>query len=451
MRVKKTCVYVKEDELTLPSLRSSYYIARVGHFLECFNATLYGCFAVILSPLFFPQGESILQAYAAFSVGFLARPIGAILWGAIGDRYGRRIAFSYSIILSGIPPLIMGCLPSYDTIGIYAPLALFFARIMQGVCYGGEQAGVAIYIFENQEKNRSVVVSTCYVLAFGVLGAASGAFLGAASMFIADCWWPQASSWGWRVPFLCGGALTLGLYYVRQHFVETRDYQNFLKHAKDSAQKLPSEKPIYRGFVELIVSYYPQLLLTILCGGLSPTLLYYATVFGNHLFKMCGYTGYYSLLFNGATLLLDAAMILCFGFCSSIFGLRRQMMFSLGLIALAPLIGFLIFSGDHLKITDLLFFISFLVIAGSSLAGAGLLYVTEIFPMPVRYLGLSMGSNMGVCLIGGNSVVAFEFLTKHLGMMGPALLISALALMTLAALLWVMPAVHHEHDIPAPV
>ena len=112
-----------------------------GHALECFDNTLYGFFAVLLAPLFFPASSSagqILASYGAFSAGFVARPLGAIIFGSLGDKIGRKTPLLYSLGLVGIPTIGIGLLPSYETIGVLSPILLIIFRLSQGLFMGGE-------------------------------------------------------------------------------------------------------------------------------------------------------------------------------------------------------------------------------------------------------------------------------------------------------------------------
>ena len=424
MKLEKECVPAADNQLASLSWRM-YWIVRTGHFLECYNATLYGYFAVILSPLFFPEQhritDSFFYAYALYSVGLLSRPLGAIFWGTIGDLYGRKLAFSCSIIFSGVPPLLIGCLPTYDSIGILAPVCLLLARIAQGVFYGGEATGVSLYVFENRGHGKKLGPSVCYFTALGVLGAAAGAFLGAFTTSLLS-----SSSWRWRLPFLCGGLLTLGMYFVRHYVIETSEYQGIVKNSPEN-KKISSKE----NWMKLLRDYYPIILLTALLSGLCISLLSCATVFSNSLFKIRGYSEMESLLLDGMALVADAGFIVLFGWCSEWIGLKKQIFLGLVMAFTAPVLGFYVISGDTISIPQLMLFLGMLTAAGASFAGTSLLYAVSLFPVRIRYSGAALGSNLGACIIGGNSAIAFEFLKDQLGNMGPAFFLSGLALVTM--------------------
>ena len=152
-----------------------------GHVLECFDNTLYGFFAVMLAPIFFPsesKSAALLASYGAFAAGFLARPLGAMVFGIIGDKFGRRTPLLWTMVFVGIPTAIIGFIPSYNTVGLLAPILLLSCRLFQGFFMGGEFAGVNLYISENFSK-KVVGHQTGFLISSGVYGAALATVLGA--------------------------------------------------------------------------------------------------------------------------------------------------------------------------------------------------------------------------------------------------------------------------------
>ena len=145
----------------------------VGSGLEYYDFLIFGFFSPIFAPLFFPAENiflSVLWGYAAFAVGFIARPIGGVIFGHIGDRKGRKAALSSSIFFMGFSTLLIGVLPTYDSIGIIAPILLIIARIIQGISIGGEFAGGTVFSVEHgSSANR-----TGFAGGIVVFGAMSG-------------------------------------------------------------------------------------------------------------------------------------------------------------------------------------------------------------------------------------------------------------------------------------
>lgn len=181
----------------------------VGNLLEWFDFAVYGYFAVTIGKLFFPHEDPIAQVMAAFGVfaiGFLMRPVGGVLLGHIGDKYGRDKAMLVSIAAMAIPTFLVGLLPTYATLGLVAPVLLLLLRMIQGLSVGGEYTTSIVYMVEHSPENRRGLVGS-----FAVLGAVGGMLLGSAAgaVLAAALSEAQLEAWGWRVPFILG--LFIGL------------------------------------------------------------------------------------------------------------------------------------------------------------------------------------------------------------------------------------------------
>ena len=417
------------------SVDLSYYVIRSGHFLEKFNNSLYGFFAVMLSSLYFPSShvlESICYSYIAFAAAYLSRPLGAFFWGKIGDNFGRKNALLYSVTLSGVPTLCIGCLPTYPSIGIFAPMLLLTFRTLQGLCDAGEGTGISLYIYENRKKkskkNKFLGLESCYITAFGVLGAALAAYIGS---FVTL---PMIPRWGWRIPFFVGGSLTLGLYFFKKHFLETMEY------IQNKAQTtLQQKKPSLRS----LMHYTPQIILTALLGALMACPLYGSTIFGNELFKKWGFSNSQSLFLNGSTFLLDAIFLLFFGYGSKILGLKRQLIFGLCALIILPFFAFYIITGEHISFFQAILFIIILTFSGATIAGYAITYVAKFFPVELRYSCITIGDNLGMFFIAGNTPLIFQYLINSLGLMGPPVFIAIIACLCLF-MLWTVEHNFHK-------
>lgn len=210
-------------------IKRTLYASVVGSILEWYDYGLYGtAAALIFNKLFFPQLEGTigtLVALATFAVGFIVRPLGGTIFGALGDRFGRKNILMFTIIMMGTATTLMGFLPTYDTMGYWAPLLLVFLRILQGLGAGSEYAGAVINIVETAPvKHRGLLGSLPMMgVAIGVL-LSSGAFALAQSL-------PQAEfmAWGWRVPFIISFIIVIFGIILRSKIDETPVFEEIKK------------------------------------------------------------------------------------------------------------------------------------------------------------------------------------------------------------------------------
>ncbi len=175
-----------------------------GNVMEWYDFSIYGFFARTIGNLFFPTGDpttSLLAAFGVFAVGFLMRPLGAILFGYIGDRIGRGPALLWSVVAMAVPTFIIGVLPTYAQIGITASVLMLLCRIMQGLAVGGEYTSSAVFLAETAHPDKRGAAS-----AWAPFGAVAGILLGSAvgATILNVMSLEQVVAWGWRIPFLLG-------------------------------------------------------------------------------------------------------------------------------------------------------------------------------------------------------------------------------------------------------
>jgi MFS transporter, MHS family, proline/betaine transporter len=196
--------------LLVPSLAGA-----VGNLLEWYDFGLYGLFAPIFAQLFFPGQDriaSLIGAYSGFAIGFAARPLGAAVLGHLGDRVGRRAVLVCSIVLMGLATTATAMLPTYQAIGIGAPILLLFMRLLQGFSVGGEYTGSVAYLVETVPGKRRGLAGS-----IANIGATAGLLLaaGAATATSMSASAAEVQSWMWRIPFLFGGIIAIAGYLLR--------------------------------------------------------------------------------------------------------------------------------------------------------------------------------------------------------------------------------------------
>ena len=189
--------------------------------LEWYDFAVYGFFAPILAAQFFPSDDrmvSLLAAFGAFAVGFLMRPVGAVVFGHIGDRYGRARALLLSVAMMAVPTVLMGLLPTYATIGVAASFAIVILRMFQGMAVGGEFTASIVFLAEHSPPGRRG-----FFASWAMFGATTGTMLGAAvGAALSNVLSPEAlAAWGWRAAFISGIVVAVVGIIIRRNMFDT--------------------------------------------------------------------------------------------------------------------------------------------------------------------------------------------------------------------------------------
>src|SRR3954451_18460172 len=205
--------------------RLGIFASTLGTVFEWYDFFIYGTLAAVIGKQFFPTGNETAQfllALASFGVGFGVRPFGAVLFGVLGDKLGRKYTFLITITLMGIATAAVGLVPSFASIGVAAPIILVLLRVLQGLALGGEYGGAAIYVAEHAPPNRRGFY-TSFIQA-GVIG---GFLLSVAVVIVSSRFVDQASweAWGWRIPFLFSVVLLAISLWVRLKLKESPVFQ----------------------------------------------------------------------------------------------------------------------------------------------------------------------------------------------------------------------------------
>ncbi len=394
-----------------------------GHVVECFDNTLYGFFAVMLAPLFFPsvsEHAALLASFGAFAAGFMARPLGALYFGFIGDRMGRRQPLLMTMVLVGIPTLVIGFIPSYESIGVAAPIILVSCRLLQGFFWGGEFAGVNLYISESHHVSTRGR-KTGLLLASGAMGAVLATLIGAVfSMKIMP-------DWAWRVPFVLGGLTAIAIYLLRRNLKETHEYASL------SQQKKTDANP-YR---MILANHKGGFIVGMLIAGLTIMPLYSTTILGNQLFKSLGYTTSQSLMLNMSATMFAACMVVVFGRMADVIGFKRQMLVGTIGNALVALPGYWLVSGGDLSLLHIYGFMFLLVGTSCIINGCAMPFISTFFPTACRYTGVAMSVTVGQALLGGTMPLIGSWLTvTFAATAAPAIWLIIISLLTTASILW---------------
>lgn len=202
----------------------------IGSILEWYEIYLYVFWSPILSRLLFNQSSetvNLIGTFLLFAVGFLARPFGGIIFGRIGDLFGRRKSLILSIVALAIPSFVMGMLPTYEKIGFAAPLIFGITRILQGLPAGGELPGAFCYLYESTHIDHRR-----YMTSWGAVGNQIGIIISMFECYLLEQFLTpeQLISWGWRLSFILGGVIALFGFYLRYQLMETPLYKDMKRH-----------------------------------------------------------------------------------------------------------------------------------------------------------------------------------------------------------------------------
>jgi MHS family shikimate/dehydroshikimate transporter-like MFS transporter len=408
-------------------MRSVVFAGTIGTIIEWYDFLIYGtAAALVFNTLFFPKFDPVTGTIAAlgtYAAGFFARPIGAWLFGHYGDRIGRKTMLIITMIITALGTFAIGLMPTYNQIGVWAPILLITLRILQGIGLGGEWGGASLIVLEHAPANRRGLYGSLVQVGFPLGVAASTAAFSLAALL------PQADlmSWGWRLPFLFSIVLLgVGL-YVRTRVPETPLF-SAMKQRGDIA-KTP--------FLDVVLRHPKTFLLAIGLKISEVSWVYIVTVFAVvYATTQLGLPK--STLLNAIIIgsLIEVFTIPLFGYLSDRVG-RRAFYF-------AGTIFTILFAFPLFWLIDT----KNVWVIGATIAVAlsfghgtmfGLLstYLPELFGTKVRYTGASLGFQVAAAIGGGLAPILATSLTNSMGgTAGVSILLILLALITLTATLF---------------
>ncbi|MFQ6330054.1 MFS transporter [Nocardia sp. CWNU-33] len=406
--------------------------ALIGTTIEYYDFFLYGtAAALVFNVAFFPSEDpfvSTLLAFSTLTIGFFARPLGAAVFGHYGDRLGRKQTLVVCLILMGGSTFLIAALPTFDAIGMAAPIALVVLRLVQGFALGGEWGGATLLLTENVDDNRRG-----FWASFPQIGPAFGNLLaaGVLAIFSAVLSDDQFISWGWRFPFALSALLLAVGLWVRLQVGETDQFLE--QKAKREAEG--NIEPIKMPFIVLLTKYPKPLLVAIglrlgESAGYYATTVYilqYATAVGN----MSRGLVLTAVLFAVG---VEALLVPAFGSLADRIG--RRPVYAGAAIALVPYIFLLFISVDAGQSTGVILAVLVGGIIHAAFAGTHGAYFSELFATEVRYSGVSLGFNIGAVLGGGLTPIIGLSLYEAFGSaVAFSTYISILAVLTLIATL----------------
>ena len=405
-----------------PLNRSDYKtlsLSALGGALEFYDFIIFVFFAAVVGKLFFPadlpEWLRQLQTFGIFAAGYLARPLGGIVLAHFGDLLGRKRMFTLSIFMMAVPTLLMGLLPTYAQIGIWAPIALLLLRIVQGAAIGGEVPGAWVFVAEHVPARR--IGFACGTLTSGLtIGILLGSLVATA---INRLYSPQELlDFAWRVPFLLGGVFGLLSVYLRRWLQETPVFAE-LQQRRALAEEVPL-KAVLRDHRPAIV--LSMLLTWVLSAAIVVVILMTPSV----LQSAYGFAPTQTLQANSLAIVCLSFGCVFAGLLADRFGAGRVLM--LGSLLLAALTWS--FYNNMRARPDLLLPLYAMTGLAVGMVGAIPLVLVKAFPAAVRFSGLSFSYNLAYAIFGGLTPMAVAFLLKY-SALGPAYYVVALCMLGL--------------------
>jgi MFS transporter, MHS family, proline/betaine transporter len=407
--------------------RRASMAAAVGTAIEYYDFAVYGYLAVVLAPLFFPSQEGligVLSTLAVVASGFLARPLGGLFFGRLGDRKGRRAVLLATVTVMGIATVLTGLLPTYATAGVFAPILLTALRILQGFSAGGEIGGAASLSTESAPSRRRGLFgsATSIGISLGLAGAA--ATVGAlTSLTTAE----QMASWGWRIPFLIAAPLLVGALLYRMRVEDSPLFQQLVEDAEPPKAPISEVLREHKAATARVVGIAYATMTT---GSLASVYLLV------HLSAVLHYPLSGSLWLIVLIVLMPLGLIPWAGALSDRFGRRR--------VLTAGLVGFLVLGVPCFWLMQQgslpLAIVAALVLNIPFGIQQGVVYTqySELFPTRVRYTGVSLGFNIGGVIGSGLvSVIATSLVAATGNTLAPAgylLLAAVIGLLVVATM-----------------
>ncbi len=396
------------DTIIAKEHRELVWVTSLGGFLEFYDFIIYALMAEYISANFFPSYDhysSLLATFATFSAGYLARPLGGLVFGHFGDRYGRKPTFILTVLLMALSTAMIGLLPSYHQIGLWAPVLLTVCRVIQGFSIGGEIPGAMTYLSETVDRREGLVMSLLF-LAF-VNGLVFGSLVKAGLTWLIPA--EDMLVWGWRTPFLLGGSLGICSYIIRRRFQES---EIFLAMAfRKEQSRVPA--------LTLLKQYRKQLLVGVLLitpVAVSMPLLFLFTP--GYLTKLLDYPAFDVAVSGGMGVFFSSLIFIVVGIMADKLPAGRVM---LGASLLVALSGWLIFPGYVSGHANLFLMMLFSAVVMGGVVGVAPLLLSRLFPASVRYSGIALSYNLSFAVFGGLApIIAMALIKLNDNLAAPA-------------------------------
>jgi MHS family proline/betaine transporter-like MFS transporter len=376
----------------------------IGNAVEWYDYGLYGYLAPVLATLFFPSKDpfdSLMATFGVFAAGFLMRPLGAIAFGHVGDRLGRKKALVASVALMAVPTGLMALLPTYAEVGATAAVLLVLLRLLQGFSVGGEITGSIIFLVEQAPPSRRGFIGS-----WAGFSTNAGCMLGAGvgALLVTVLGRQAVAEWAWRLPFLLGAVLGVVGLFLRLGVEETPRFRSLAK--SEGIAPVPLFEALDHERREMLTAFS---LLWLSSVGFFTVFVYLPGYLGN----VAGFPLHFAMMINWLAMIVVGAVIPPVGALSDRVGRKPPLLFAAtGLLVLSYPLFWMLAQGDFaLCLVAQCIFAVLLATLVSPLYAL----LVEIFKTRARYTALSLGFNIATAFFGGSAPLLATYLVKQTG------------------------------------
>jgi MFS family permease len=395
-------------------------LASLGGTLEYYDFVIFGIFAPQIGRAFFPSQDplvSLMVTFTTFAIGYLARPLGGLVLGRLGDKFGRRGVFLASIFVTSAATLGIGIVPTYAAWGLTASLIVVFLRLTQGFCLGGELPGAITYVVESAPSIAPFVCSV--VFACVTMGVALGTTI---ALIVGKVLTPaDAALYGWRIAFVIGGLLGLASFWLRRSFEESPEFAELKRLAAASKEPIGELVRTHPG--QIVVGIAAQAVTASFAG------LFFAYM-PAYLTSVAKYDASTAVFAQTYGVVLHAALILGAGWLADYYPPYLLNRFGAIVLAVGAYPFYAALSAHSMNIVVLMTIAAF---AGAFVNGTFAFVTADLFPTRIRFSGVAVVQNISQTAFGGTAPLVATALVRNLqSPVAPALVVIACGVLTFA-------------------
>jgi MFS family permease len=395
-------------------------LASLGGTLEYYDFVIFGIFAPQIGRAFFPSQDplvSLMVTFTTFAIGYLARPIGGLVLGRLGDKFGRRGVFLASIFVTSAATLGIGIVPPYAAWGIAASIVVVLLRLTQGFCLGGELPGAITYVVESAPPMAPFVCSV--VFGCVTLGVALGTTI---ALIVGNVLTPaDAAVYGWRVAFVIGGLFGLASFWLRRSFEESPEFAALKR--LEAASKEPIGELLRTHPGQIVVGIAAQAVTAVFAGLFFAYMPAYLTAVSKYDASTAVFAQTYGVV-------LHAALIVCVGWLADHY--PPYLLLRIGAVVLA-LGAYPFYAALSAHSTNIIVLMTVAALAGAFVNGTFAFVTADLFPTRIRFSGVAVVQNISQTAFGGTAPLVATALVRNLeSPVAPALVVIACGVVTFA-------------------